>query len=278
MPGESAIAWTEKTWNVGVVGCDEVNEGCDNCYARDWHNKWARVRAQTGNGPTQYNAPFSPARRMVDVLGPAAYQKRLEWPLQQRKPSMIFVNSMTDLYHSVATYEDIHQVFGIMHRADWHTYQILTKRYGRLRQIGHMLPWQSHIWQGISIASNKYLAAMSALSEGAGRAGVRFLSLEPILDDLIDLTPAMLRKHRIDWAIVGAESGTGNRGTGKHRRPIARMEMDWVRRIRDACVAADVAFFFKQSVDEHGHKTQLPALDGQVWGQFPRVAAAAARP
>lgn len=297
MPGKTQIAWSDLTWNIGVVGCDEVNEGCDNCYARDWHNKWARVRQkwqdllddtnvegqpsgitraywvqQRDRTPLQYNAPFSPARRMREVLGEVAYQKRLTWPLHQKQPAMIFVNSMTDLLHSVATDADIREVFDVMGQAHWHTFQVLTKRYGRLRTLGPRLTWTPNVWQGISIAMNKYLPAMGALSEGAAAAQVRFVSLEPLLDDLVDLTPALLRRHRIDWAIVGAESGTGNRGTGKHQRPVGQMDEDWVRRIRDACVAAGTAFFYKQSVDAHGHKTQLPELDGQVWQQYPDAA------
>lgn len=300
MPGDSAIAWTEKTWNIAVVGCDEVQPECDNCYARDWHNKWHRVReakqlaleqaqwadestydaAEIGlrreardKIPVQYSAPFSPARRMRDVLGDAAYQQRLQWPLRIKAPNRIFVNSMTDLFHSVADDEDIREVFAVMRAAHWHTFQVLTKRYGRLRYLGPQLDWPPNVHMGVSVGLNRNLPVGDGLAVGAAAAQVRFLSLEPLLGDLIDLTPEYLRTRRIDWVITGAESGTGLQGTGTRQRPIVPLDEAWVRRIRDACVTAQVPFFYKQRVDTHGHKIQLPPLDGVVWNQYPQEVA-----
>jgi protein gp37 len=175
----------------------------------------------------------------------------LELPLKWRQPSQVFVNSMSDLFHKDVPTSYIKQVFDVMRRADWHKYQILTKRSDRLRQLSPQLPWQSHIWMGVSVESEKYLNRIDNLRET--EASIKFLSIEPLLGPLpgLDLTG-------IDWVIVGGESGPG-------ARP---MDQNWVREIRDVCLDANVPFFFKQWGGVVKSRTGR-TLDGQTWDGMP---------
>lgn len=250
MSGKSAIEWTDATWNP-TSGCTRVTEGCTNCYAFALHDMRHKrylenngIEPKTGRPmPAQYAKPFSE----IQLLS----QERLEWPLRERKPQKIFVNSMSDLFHSQIPDEFIRRVFAIMHRADWHTFQVLTKRPGRLRRLATQLEWTPNIWIGVSIEEDKLTPRADALR--AVPAAVRFLSCEPLLGPLpsLDLTG-------IHQVITGGESG-----------PDAReCRVEWVREIRDRCQSSGVAFFHKQ----WGGRTPKAGgrmLDGQTWEQMP---------
>jgi len=180
----------------------------------------------------------------------------LELPLRWRRPSQVFVNSMSDLFHADVPDVYIKKVFEIMRRADWHQFQILTKRSERLREIAPQLPWEPHIWMGVSVENSDYLQRIDDLRRTGAR--VKFLSLEPLLGPL----PSLNLKD-IDWVIVGGESGPG-------ARP---MDAQWVRQIRERCLRANVPFFFKQWGGVV--KSRMGRmLDGRLWDEMPAAAAA----
>jgi protein gp37 len=176
----------------------------------------------------------------------------LEIPLRWKKPQMIFVNSMSDLFHEDVPVDYIQQVFDVMTRAHWHTYQILTKRADRLLEMDGLLKWEPQIWMGVSVENQKYTSRIDALRNTG--AVTKFLSLEPLLGPLpnLDLT-------EIDWAIVGGESGPG-------ARPI---ESAWVTDIRDQCRRSKVAFFFKQW-GGFNKKKNGRELEGRTWDDMPQ--------
>jgi protein gp37 len=180
------------------------------------------------------------------------WPERLSWPLTWKKPQMIFVNSMSDLFHKDIPDEYIQQVFAIMNKAQHHTFQVLTKRPSRAALIAHKLTWTPNIWLGTSIERNDYIWRAEKLR--LVPAAIRFISAEPLLGELtnLDLTG-------IDWLITGAESGRG-------ARP---MDENWVRFLRDRCVASDTAFFYKQKL-VRGKKFPLPELDGCTWQEYPQ--------
>jgi protein gp37 len=251
MSGKSPIEWTNATWNF-TIGCTRVTSGCQNCYAFALHDRrYVIYQANAGrwspNGPAmpaQYARPFSE----IQILS-----ERLTWPLRQKKPLRIFVNSMSDLFHSQVADEHIYAAFEVMRQAHWHTFQILTKRPGRLRRLGPLLPWSSNIGIGVSIEQDELTPRADVLRPLP--AGFRFLSLEPLLGPL-----PSLNLTNIDWVITGGESGPG-------ARPC---DPDWVRAIRDRCQMAGVAFFHKQ----WGGRTSKAGgrlLDGRTWDEFPQV-------
>lgn len=250
MSGKTSIGWTDAVWNV-AVGCTRVTAGCDGCYAFALHDRrHAIYQANAGRWspdgppmPAQYARPFSE----VQVL-----PERLEWPLHQKKPLRIFVNSMGDVFHSQIPDATIFRMFEVMRQAHWHTFQILTKRPGRLRRLGPTLPWAPNIGIGVSIELDHLTPRANAVRSLP--AGFRFLSLEPLLGPLpsLDLT-------NIDWVITGGESGP-------NARPC---DPDWVRAIRDRCLEHNVALFHKQ----WGGRTPKSGgrlLDGRTWDEFPR--------
>src|SRR5689334_18893721 len=212
MAENSAIEWTESTWNP-VTGCTKISPGCKHCYAERLS---MRLKAM---GQPNYANGFELA------LQPHA----LEIPLRWRKPRTIFVNSMSDLFHNDVPMEYVLRVFEVMQQANWHRYQVLTKRSDRLVRLDPHIPWQRHIWMGVSVESQNYAFRIGDLC--STQAQVKFLSLEPLLGPLSNLN-----LQGIDWVIVGGESGPG-------ARP---MRIDWVREIRDQCVNRGVPFFFKQ--------------------------------
>jgi protein gp37 len=239
MAERSAIEWTDATWNP-VTGCTKISAGCDNCYAERFSE---RFRGTKGH----------PFENGFDLTIRAA---RLEQPLRWRQPRMIFVNSMSDLFHKDVPEEFITRVFNTMEAAHWHTFQVLTKRSslmrGFLKRRYRALPGPSHIWFGVSVEDGTKLSRVRHLQQTP--AGIRFLSIEPLIGPIgsIDLAG-------IDWVIVGGESG-----------PKARpMERAWVRSIRDQCRAAGVAFFFKQWGGIRP-KTGGRKLDGREWNEFPK--------
>ncbi len=234
MASNSGIEWTDATWNP-VTGCTKISPGCKHCYAE------RMAKRLHGMGQSNYANGF----RLT--LQP----QMLEHPLSWRKPRQIFVNSMSDLFHEDVPVDYIQRVFDVMRAAPWHRYQILTKRSGRLAELSHFLAWLPCIWMGVSVESERYLHRIDDLR--ATGAHVKFLSLEPLLGPLtnLDLTG-------IDWVIVGGESGPG-------ARP---MDPAWVREIRDRCLDAGVAFFFKQWGGVFKKRTGR-ALDDRTWDEMP---------
>jgi protein gp37 len=252
MGDHSAIEWTDATWNP-VTGCSKVSAGCDHCYAERVAMRLQRIGLQ------RYRNGFAV------TLQPAA----LNMPLHWRNPRRIFVNSMSDLFHGAVPKEFIDKVFDVMGQANWHQFQVLTKRPGRMAAYltgfagtetrpvrvpaypGRSLP--ANVWVGTSVENSAVVNRIDQLRRVP--AAVRFLSLEPLLGPLPDLD---LRK--IDWVIVGGESGMDH-------RPI---EVAWVRDIRRQCRAARVPFFFKQ----WGGRTARSGgrvLDGRTYDEMPHV-------
>ena len=243
MADGSAIEWTEATWNP-TTGCDRVTAGCDNCYALTLSR---RLKAM---GAPKYQNDGDP-RTSGPGFGLTIHPDTLEIPLGWRRPRMVFVNSMSDLFHARVPIEFTQQVFEVMRATPQHTYQLLTKRSLRLRRLSDGLDWPPNVWMGVSVEDRMQLSRIDHLRETA--AVVKFLSCEPLLGPLegIDLAG-------IDWVIAGGESGP-------HHRP---MELSWARGIRDACQADGVPFFFKQwggaTPKAHGRW-----LDGRHWDEMP---------
>jgi protein gp37 len=234
MASRSPIEWTESTWNP-VTGCSKISPGCKHCYAE---RMAARLKAM---GQPNYRNGFKV------TLHPHA----VSLPERLKKPQIIFVNSMSDLFHKDVPEAFIQDVFVTMNRADWHQYQILTKRADRLLELDTRLPWADHIWMGVSVENEEYVHRIDLLRRT--RARIKFLSLEPLLGPLRDLN-----LKGIDWVIVGGESGPG-------ARP---MDRAWVREIRDQCVSARVPFFFKQWGGVNKKKAGR-VLDRRTWDQLP---------
>ncbi len=236
MSDRTAIEWTEATWNP-VTGCDQVSPGCAHCYAKTFAERWRGIAGH-------------PYEQGFDLR---LWPQRLEQPLRWRRPRTIFVNSMSDLFHERIPEDFVRQVFDVMERADWHTFQILTKRHERLAELAPTLRWPSNVWMGVSIENRRFVHRADYLREVP--AAVRFVSAEPLLGPLegLDLTG-------IDWLIAGGESGPRHRPV----RP------EWVRELRDRSVAAGVAFFFKQWGGIRS-KTGGRVLDGRTWDETPAV-------
>lgn len=235
----SSIEWTEATWNP-VTGCSKISPGCAHCYAETFAERWRGI-------------PRHPYEQGFDLrLWPA----RLEQPLRWRRPRMIFVNSMSDLFHERVPDSFIKQVFEVMVRAEQHTFQVLTKRPERARALASELPWPSNVWMGVSIENRRFVYRADILR--AIPASVRFISAEPLLGPLDGLNLA-----QIDWLIAGGESGPRHRPV----RP------EWLRDLRDRCQSEGVAYFFKQW-GGHRPKTGGRDLDGRTWDEMPDRASA----
>jgi protein gp37 len=234
---KSSIEWTEATWNP-ITGCTKISPGCTNCYAE---RMAFRLKAM---GQPNYANAFN--------LTLQAHM--LELPLKWRTPQVIFVNSMSDLFHKDVPESYILNVFEVMKQAHWHRFQVLTKRAARLKELSPKLSWESNIWMGVSVESEDYTSRIDYLR--ATMAKIKFLSLEPLLGPL-----ANLELKGIDWVIVGGESGPGAR----------LMQKDWVTDIRDQCLRAEVPFFFKQWGGTNKKKAGR-ILDNRVWNEMPAVA------
>jgi protein gp37 len=231
---QSAIEWTEATWNP-VTGCDQVSPGCAHCYAKTFAERWRGI----------------PGHHYEQGFDLRLWPTRLEQPLRWRRPRVIFVNSMSDLFHEGIPDDYIAQVFDVMAAASQHTFQVLTKRHDRLAQIAPSLPWPENVWMGVSIENRRFVHRADRLREVP--AAVRFISAEPLLGPLegLDLSA-------IDWLIAGGESGPGHR----------RVRIEWLRDLRERCNAEDVAFFFKQ----WGGRTPKIGgrdLDDRTWNELP---------
>jgi protein gp37 len=234
MAQNSKIEWTETTWNP-VTGCTKISPGCKHCYAE---KMTLRLQAM---GQVKYQHGFKVA------LNPTLLEKPLEW----KKSTRIFVNSMSDLFHEKVPVKFIQEVFKVMEKADQHEFQVLTKRSKRLAKLAPSLAWTENIWMGVTVESERFLYRIDRLLETS--AAVKFISFEPLLGPIDDFDPA-----GIDWVIVGGESGPGAR----------RMEEDWVTDIRDKCIDAKVAFFFKQWSGSN-KKSSGCLLDGRIWNEYP---------
>jgi protein gp37 len=236
MARRSAIEWTQATWNP-VTGCSKVSDGCLNCYAE------RMARRLQAMGQPNYAQGFHPT----------LHPKMLDLPLSWKRPSLIFVNSMSDLFHEQVPTIFIREVFDRMNCATRHTFQVLTKRSRRLRELSSELTWSSNIWMGVSIESSEWLFRTHDLQ--ASDAKIKFISFEPLLGPIQEMTLS-----GIDWVIVGGESGPG-------ARP---MEHDWVVQIQRYCADWKVPFFFKQWGGRN-RKRSGRLLDGRTWDAMPAI-------
>lgn len=236
MAQDSAIKWTDATWNP-VTGCTKISPGCKNCYAQRMARRLHAMRQP------RYRNNFA-VTLQPDVL---------DQPLRWSQPRKIFVNSMSDLFHPNVPLEFICRVFNVMGEADWHTFQILTKRSERLFELAGKLPWHENVWMGVSVENAAYTYRIEHLRKAP--VAVRFLSVEPLLGPI-----PRLRLQGIHWVIVGGESGPGARN----------IDPGWVRKIRDRCIAQSVPFFFKQW---GGTRKKLTGreLDGRTWDEMPEL-------
>jgi protein gp37 len=230
----SDIEWTDATWNP-VTGCTKISSGCANCYAETFAERFRGV-------------PGHPYEQGFDLR---FWPNRLQLPITWKKPKRIFVNSMSDLFHKDVPLDYILQVFATMREADWHQFQILTKRHERLLELDSELPWANNIWMGVSVENEDNVGRIDCLRRT--HAKTKFLSIEPLLGPLPNLDLS-----GIDWVIVGGESG---------RRP-RPMQEDWVISIRDQCHAAGVGFFFKQWGGSNKKKAGR-MLQGRTWDELP---------
>lgn len=234
MASHSSIEWTDASWNP-VTGCTQVSPGCDHCYALTFAERFRGV-------------PNHPYEQGFDLR---LWPERLSLPLKWKKPRRIFVNSMSDLFHSDIPDEFIRNVFQTMVEADWHVYQVLTKRPQRLARLASSLPWPDHVWVGVSVESNEYAWRADFLRRVPAR--VRFVSAEPLLGPVDSLN-----LDGIHWVITGGESGNGHRPC----------DPEWVRNVRDRCGRKGIAFFHKQW-GGRTPKTGGRLLDGRTWDEMP---------
>ncbi|MBH8562784.1 phage Gp37/Gp68 family protein [Nostoc sp. CENA67] len=237
MSVSSTIEWTEATWNP-TTGCHKISPGCYHCYAERFAERWRGISGH-------------PYEQGFDVR---TWNERLTMPLSWKKPRLIFVNSMSDLFLDDIPEEFIKKVFYVMKEAHWHQFQLLTKRPQRMLEIANcMKEWPNNVWAGVSIESQAWVWRSEILKEIPAK--IRFLSCEPLLGSL------KLSLDDLHWIIVGGESGVG-------ARP---MKVEWVRDIREQCIQANVPFFFKQwgGVQKKKYGREL---DGRTWDDFPKIA------
>jgi protein gp37 len=232
----SKIEWTDASWNP-VTGCSKVSPGCAHCYAETFAERFRGV-------------PGHPYEQGFDLR---MWPTRLDLPLRWKQPRRIFVTSMADLFHEEVPFEFVQRVFEVMAKADWHQFQVLTKRHERLAELAPRLPWPDNVWAGVSIENSRFIHRADYLREVP--AAVRFISAEPLLGPLtgLDLTG-------IDWLIAGGESGVGH-------RPI---KAAWVEELRDRCLAEGIAFFFKQWGGRTS-KTGGRLLEEREWNEMPQA-------
>lgn len=237
MSANSRIEWTETTWNP-ITGCTKHSAGCLNCYAE------RMARRLQAMGAEAYQLGFTPM----------FHEHLLEKPLSWKKSRMIFVNSMSDTFHEDITDEQILNLFFVMNKARWHTFQVLTKRSERLLKLSKKINWTPNIWQGVTV---EHTATRSRIEDlRLVGAHTKFLSIEPLISPV-----AGLNLSGIDWVIVGGESGPG-------ARP---MKKEWAISIRDVCVKTKTPFFFKQwggvRKKENGR-----VLENRIWDEMPVTA------
>lgn len=233
MADRSSIEWTEATWNP-VRGCTKVSEGCRHCYAETFAERWRGIPGHP------YESGFD-LRTVPEVL---------DLPLRWKRPRVIFVNSMSDLFHEEVPYGFIQAVFDVMKRAPHHRFQVLTKRAKRVAELSAALPWPPNVWLGVSIEDQANAHRLAHLLKVP--ASVRFISFEPLLG------PVDLDLAGVQWVILGGESGP-------HARP---MKADWARALRDRCRRESIPFFFKQWGGKRKDLTGR-VLDGAMWDEMP---------
>lgn len=230
----SRNVWKHETWNP-VTGCSPVSEGCEHCYARGIALKLQAM------GIAKYSEGFTVA----------VHEDELKKPTHWRKPRLIFMTSMGDLFHPVVPDDFIQRVFDVMRRCDRHVFQILSKRPERMAELSERIPWPVNVWAGTTVENRTLYHRMESLRRVG--AVVRFVSFEPLLSDVSDVDLA-----GIQWAAAGGESG-----------PDARpMKIEWVRALRDRCIAEGIAFYFKQWGGAH-HSSGGRLLDGRIWDEMP---------
>lgn len=229
--GKTGIEWTDRTWNP-TTGCNKISPGCKHCYAEELTKR--------------FKATFPNGFRFT------LHPERLQQPKSWRTPSLIFVNSMSDLFHEQMPLSYLQQIFEVMEACPQHVFQVLTKRAERLAEVAPLLNWPDNVWMGVSVETQQYVHRVDLLRSVP--AQVRFLSCEPLLG------PLELDLKDIHWVITGGESGRGH-------RPI---EEEWVRSIRDQCQAQGVAFFHKQWGGPTP-KSRGRLLDGRTWDEMPAI-------
>lgn len=230
------IQWTEMTWNP-ITGCTKISDGCLNCYAA----RMAKRLKAMGNP------------RYINEFEVTLHKDLLEVPLDIKQPKMIFVNSMSDLFHKDVPDDIIIKVFETMNKAHWHTFQVLTKRPERVLEMDQagLLKWSPNIWMGTTVENDKYVDRIDKLRET--KANIKFLSCEPLLGSLKDIS-----LEEIDWVIVGGESGPKSR----------EMKKEWVLELKELCEKDGVAFFFKQWGGINKKKSGR-LLDGKTYDGYP---------
>jgi len=239
MAFNSAIEWTESTWNP-MTGCTKVSLGCKNCYAERMAK---RLQAM---GQTKYRNGFKLT----------LHPHMLNVPLTWKKPQIVFVNSMSDIFHEDAPADFIKKIFGVMAKANWHIFQVLTKRSDRLLEFADDFKWESNIWMGVTVETVENTNRIEHLRQSPAK--VKFLSFEPLLGSLPGLN-----LDGMNWVIVGGESGPGARV----------MRKEWVTDIKDQCERANIPFFFKQWGGTNKKKSGR-LLEGRTWDDMPRLSVA----
>ena len=232
----SNIEWTEATWNP-LTGCNKISPGCKNCYAEKLSYRLQNM------GQFNYRNGF--------VL--TLHHQALKIPLKWKKPKLIFVNSMSDLFHIQVPVSFIQKVFEVMNNCPQHQFQVLTKRADRLKQVSSQLKWTNNIWMGVSVENQNYKNRIDHLLKT--QAKIKFLSLEPLLGPL-----KRLKLKGIDWVIVGGESGP-------KARPV---QPAWILNIKNQCLRKKVPFFFKQWGGVRKDKTGR-LLEGRTWDEMPKL-------
>lgn len=231
----SKIEWTNSSWNP-LTGCTKISPGCQNCYAE----RMAKRLKAMGN-PNYENG--------FDLT---LHEKSLDIPLGWKTPQFIFVNSMSDLFHEDVPLEFVKRVFDTMRRADWHIFQVLTKRSERMLEMNEEIEWPTNVWMGVSIETEQYTYRIDHLRQTD--ANIKFLSLEPLLGPIVNL-----ELKGVDWVIVGGESGP-------YSRPIKE---SWVIEIKNQCIDNSVPFFFKQWGGTNKKKAGR-LLEGKTWNNMPK--------
>lgn len=243
MSQNSSIEWTDATWNP-TTGCTKISPGCANCYAERM-----AVRLKAMGQP-----------RYADGFKLTLQEDLVDLPLRWKQPKLIFVNSMSDLFHSDVPDQHILRCFRVMNEASQHRFQVLTKRPDRAKDLSLQIDWTENIWLGTSVENSNYTSRVRTLQQTPAK--VRFLSIEPLLGPI-----GRLALSKIHWVIVGGESGPGSRP----------MNPKWVRGIRDQCVKKKVPFFFKQwgafgpDGKRRAKKHNGRVLDGRTWDQYPKT-------
>ena len=232
--GKTKIEWTESSWNP-ITGCTKISDGCEHCYAAAFAKRLKAMRNP----------------RYANGFNVTVHNDLIEEPLSWKKPQMVFVNSMSDIFHEDVSDEVIFQIFRTMNNAHWHTFQVLTKRVERLLELSPRIEWTPNIWMGVSVENDKYIYRSELLKQT--NAKVKFISAEPLLGSLktIDL-------EGIDWIIVGGESGSGSRP----------MKREWVIELRNLARQNGTAFFFKQW-GGYNKKKNGSMLDNQYYKEYP---------